>query len=534
MGISLNIGCQQLYKPGYINIDETNNIIADTVSQANELPFDDNSVDTIKSYNLIEQFTYEKAISSLEEWYRVLKEGGQLIIEVTNIELLIDEYKKSEAPEEKDNALKLLYENKSETIKYLSAYYFGKLRRDLLKIGFDQIEEEPAKFNSYKEAFRVVCYKNEESTFNMIRVKSKKEALKDLDYIKLHNIKILKEFNEVIIDTLLSTILSKTDELEIIKNNNFHKIIAYSPKLATIFIDECLKYNLLNKTQHDIIKNTANSLIKHNMIWATYNNIIEKEKQPGYKINYYIEILEKNANFIGKLVLNTNTDLDTEIINYLATISDTQKSFSIELSKDIFSYELLKSKAIETELIATKLFANKSYKEAYINYTNALKLDPELMLSYINKGLLEILSKNITKANALFNHALELTESDDDNDIVLLNTAACQLYLKNYHETIRMINHIKTDSSIKFQILACAYLHIKEYNEAIEAFSWASILEPNLENILNHTFILDITKNKKEADKLFNQARSIDPQIKRINAPIMPKFNNTPYSKEDL
>lgn len=175
MAICLNIGCHQLYKPGYINIDESNKTVADTISLTYELPYEDNSVDLIESYNLLEQQSYEKTIFCLEEWYRVLKKNGKLIIETTNIDLLIDEYKKCEEIDEKNNALKLLYEDSNEKFKHLSAYYFGKLRRDLIKIGFDNIEEYPPKFKSYKESFRIECNKSIDSINNMIIIKTKKK-----------------------------------------------------------------------------------------------------------------------------------------------------------------------------------------------------------------------------------------------------------------------------------------------------------------------------------------------------------------------
>lgn len=534
MAICLNIGCHQLYKPGYINIDESNKTVADTISLTYELPYKDNSVDLIESYNLLEQLSYEKTIISLEEWYRVLKDNGKLILETTNIELLIDEYKKAEDPEEKDSALKLLYEDSDERYKHISSYYYGKLRRDLLKIGFDHIEELPPKFKSYKEAFRIECKKSVDSINNMVIIKTKKEALKELDCIDIDNTKVLNEFNEVIINTLIPAILSKLEEIAIIKNENFHKLMAYSPKLAKIFLTECLNHHLIDVKQVQYLTNILDLLIKHNIIWATYNNLIEKEKEPGYSINYYIGLIEQNAIFLSKVINSPDTNKEKHISEYISNIKSSQKSFSIELSSDIFSYELLKQKAIYIELFATKLFANSDYKESADQYSYALKLDPELKLSYINKGLLEIIFNNTKEALKLFKYALETVETDKDNDVIMLNLAMCQLYLRNYNETIRSLNNVKEDSAKKFLALGSAYYYIEHYNEAMEAFSWAAVLQRQPKCFLNLALAQHKLNMKQDAAKSFSTARELNPEVVLLKEPALPNFRTVPYSQEEL
>lgn len=534
MAICLNIGCHQLYKPGYINIDESNKTVADTISLTYELPYKDNSVDLIESYNLLEQLSYEKAQLSLEEWYRVLKEDGKLILETTNIELLIDEYKKSEDPEEKDRALKLLYEDSNEKFKHISGFYFGKIRRDLLKIGFDNIEEVPPKLKSYKEVLRVECRKTTNTIDNMIKIRTKKEALKELDCVDLENTKILKEFNEVIIESLISAILSKMTETALIKNENFHKLIAYSPKLSKIFLKECYNCRLIDERQVKYMNFILDLLIKHNIIWTTYNNIIEKEKEPGYSINYYIDLLEKNAVFLSKMINSPDTNKEKHIFDYISSIKSPVKTMSVELSSDIFSYELLKEKASHIEQLATKLFANSDYEEASIQYSNALKLHPELALSYINKGLLEIILQNTKGALKLFKYALELVEKDKNNDIIMLNIAMCQLYLNNYNETIRSLNNLKEDSAKKFQALGTAYYYIERYEEAIEAYSWATILQVQPKTFLNLALAQTRLNLKQDAAKSFSKAKKLDPEVTMPREPVMPKFRTVPYSQDEL
>lgn len=275
-------------------------------------------------------------------------------------------------------------------------------------------------------------------------------------------------------------------------------------------------------------------MIQQNVIWATYNNIIEKEKEPGFSINYYVELLEQTATFISKIINSPDTNKEKHISEYVTSIKSSKKSLSVELSDDVFSYELLKEKAIHTELLATKLFANTDLKEASDQYSYALKLDPELKLSYLNKGLLEIISKNTKEALKLFKYALKMAETDKDNDIILLNIAMCQLYLQNYNETIRSLNNITEDTAKKFLSLGTAYYYIEHYNEALEAYSWATILQRQPNNFLNLILAQEKLNLKQDAAKSFSIAKELNPSVKIAKQPILPKFRSIPYSQDEL
>ena len=84
--MKLNIGCGKTYKEGFINIDAFDSTVADKIMPANDLKFSSNSIDEIQSIQLIEHLGLFNAIYALSEWFRVLKPGGNLIIETPNLE----------------------------------------------------------------------------------------------------------------------------------------------------------------------------------------------------------------------------------------------------------------------------------------------------------------------------------------------------------------------------------------------------------------------------------------------------------------
>jgi len=82
--LALNLGCGDMILPGYINCDKYNEA-AEVMCDVAELPFDSDSVDAIYASHIIEHFDFKEAFAVLEEWKRVLKEGGILSIETPDL-----------------------------------------------------------------------------------------------------------------------------------------------------------------------------------------------------------------------------------------------------------------------------------------------------------------------------------------------------------------------------------------------------------------------------------------------------------------
>ena len=82
--MKLNIGCGDYIVDGFVNCDMYNNK-ADIKCDAKSLPFEDNSVEEIYTFHLIEHFDFHEAFIAVREWYRVLMIGGLLHIETPDL-----------------------------------------------------------------------------------------------------------------------------------------------------------------------------------------------------------------------------------------------------------------------------------------------------------------------------------------------------------------------------------------------------------------------------------------------------------------
>lgn len=81
--LKLHLACGHDYNEDYINIDlyAPEDAKCDVRFDVSKLPYDDNTVDEIKAFHIIEHFHFFEIQEVLKEWYRVLKPGGKLYLE---------------------------------------------------------------------------------------------------------------------------------------------------------------------------------------------------------------------------------------------------------------------------------------------------------------------------------------------------------------------------------------------------------------------------------------------------------------------
>lgn len=85
--IRLNLGCGDNLLEGYINVDKYDKA-ADVQADITDLPFEDNSVDKVVAYQVIEHVPYNLNDKLFTEIYRVLKPGGTAILETPDIDVV--------------------------------------------------------------------------------------------------------------------------------------------------------------------------------------------------------------------------------------------------------------------------------------------------------------------------------------------------------------------------------------------------------------------------------------------------------------
>jgi SAM-dependent methyltransferase len=91
--IRINLGCGGKLLPGFVNVDLANNwssvqpdLVCDVTGQ---LPFPTDHADEVHSYHVLEHIQRFKAEECLQEWVRVLKPGGLLVLELPCFDKII-------------------------------------------------------------------------------------------------------------------------------------------------------------------------------------------------------------------------------------------------------------------------------------------------------------------------------------------------------------------------------------------------------------------------------------------------------------
>ncbi len=153
----LHLGCGGQHFEGYINIDRRKTRATDLVCDIRTFPYPDSSVELIETYHVIEYLPRHDLAKALQEWYRVLSPNGRLIIECPDFDKTVKEYIRGN--EERLNSIFGLQRFPGDT--HLFGYNFERLKKNLEKVGFDNIQKkEPQDYHSKDEPFlRVECIK---------------------------------------------------------------------------------------------------------------------------------------------------------------------------------------------------------------------------------------------------------------------------------------------------------------------------------------------------------------------------------------
>src|SRR5262245_36309213 len=87
--LRLNLGCGDKHLPGYVNVDVAPSRAGkrpDVVCDVRRLDgFATDTVDEILAVHVVEHFWRWEVVDILREWVRVLRPGGQLVLECPNL-----------------------------------------------------------------------------------------------------------------------------------------------------------------------------------------------------------------------------------------------------------------------------------------------------------------------------------------------------------------------------------------------------------------------------------------------------------------
>jgi ubiquinone/menaquinone biosynthesis C-methylase UbiE len=80
----INLGAGDKYWPGFVNCDAYSDV--DVRCEAYPMPFATDSADELWAIHLLEHLHRKDVGAALTEWFRVLKQGGRLVLELPSLD----------------------------------------------------------------------------------------------------------------------------------------------------------------------------------------------------------------------------------------------------------------------------------------------------------------------------------------------------------------------------------------------------------------------------------------------------------------
>jgi len=148
--IKLHLGCGSDYLPGYVNLDVNPNVRADLHMRVEDLCFfPPDIVDAMESYHFFEHLSPQDARAALKEWFRILKPGGVVVLELPNLEVCIREMGKHFDQNGIDLAMVGIYGYAPDIVEggVWQMHKWGwtpeTLRSELEAVGFSHVARHP-------------------------------------------------------------------------------------------------------------------------------------------------------------------------------------------------------------------------------------------------------------------------------------------------------------------------------------------------------------------------------------------------------
>jgi predicted SAM-dependent methyltransferase len=396
----LNLGCGTHYKKDFINIDAFDATVADVLMSVEDLGFPANSVDAIEACQLIEHLGYFHTISALEEWFRVLKPGGTLLIETPDLESSMQQYLHG-SHETKKEVLTWIYGVESPGMEHRLCIPRALMKDLLIKSGFTRITTSYFTKEIYHPVMRVTGKKTKDSqAFHIIGSVRK-------DLVKQHLIQFDDMYLTLEQQNLLDFFLLK---LQKYLENNDVKILERlvrdgcmkSVPMTRLFFQECCRQTIVPKDIGNHYNETISflsSLDFTDLIYALLQDIppvAGSQKRTMTVVTLF-----------GKQSIQT---LLSRGKNFEAV-----KKRLVVLSKNyphhghvFFSETQLEHHAANLCYRAIKDFTLKDYAKASAKLQEAIRLDRNHLLYYWNLGRLSMLTNNIPEAARWYQDAATL------------------------------------------------------------------------------------------------------------------------------
>lgn len=154
----LHLGAGDKYWPGWVNVDSYGD--QDELCDCKSLPFEDETVSEIQCIHMVEHIPRMEVNGMIQDWFRVLKSGGKLVIEVP----CLDKMAQMIVDGEKNIRLTLLGifgdpRDPKPAMMHKWAYTKAELKDLLLETGFVDVEVSEPVYHVARRDMRITAVK---------------------------------------------------------------------------------------------------------------------------------------------------------------------------------------------------------------------------------------------------------------------------------------------------------------------------------------------------------------------------------------
>ena len=138
--VKLNLGCGHDIREDYINVDMFNPM-AEVQADVLNLPFEDNYADEVVASHIIEHISWRKQVDLYEEFFRVLKPGGKLLLSYPEFEKCVKSFLENKDGKRNKWWIQTLYGSQSNKGQYhVAPIMTDRLIEQLGEVGFEDFE----------------------------------------------------------------------------------------------------------------------------------------------------------------------------------------------------------------------------------------------------------------------------------------------------------------------------------------------------------------------------------------------------------
>ncbi len=165
---ALNLGCGRHYRTGYINVDAHDRTAADLIANALRLPFSSRSLSRVRADHLMEHFSWGEIPYFIAECFRVLRPGGQLVLETPDPDESCRRFLNAQARDEREACLAWILGRPSPGYHHRWLYDRIELKRVLAEAGFEEICFSEPETHRYAPGLHVTALRSDSPVHAMI------------------------------------------------------------------------------------------------------------------------------------------------------------------------------------------------------------------------------------------------------------------------------------------------------------------------------------------------------------------------------